>query len=242
MSLLIIQLLIAHFIGDFLFQPTKWIESKSKRIAKSKHLYYHILVHLVALLCTLQFQIGKYWLAIVFILISHYFIDILKLHYSKKSEKWWYFWLDQLAHLSIIAIVVYFFYPYQLDFSLLYAPNSLFLIAMLLFVTMVVSVIMKVTIGKLYTPKGSKDSLPQAGLYIGILERILVFTFVVLNFWQAIGFLIAAKSVFRFGDLSKADDRKKTEYILIGTLFSFLLAIMAGLVYNYVLDKGLLSL
>jgi hypothetical protein len=48
--------------------------------------------------------------------------------------------------------------------------------------------------------------------------------------WQAIGFLIAAKSVFRFGDLSQSKDRKLTEYILIGTLLSFGIAITTGLV------------
>ncbi len=47
------------------------------------------------------------------------------------------------------------------------------------------------------------------------------------------GFLIAAKSIFRFGDLSKAKDRKLTEYILIGTLLSFGIAIACGVAYNY---------
>lgn len=81
----------------------------------------------------------------------------------------------------------------------------------------------------------TNDSLEQAGKYIGILERLFVFGFIVLNQWQAIGFLIAAKSVFRFNDLSNAKDRKLTEYVLIGTLLSFALAIFTGLTYNYAL-------
>ena len=76
--------------------------------------------------------------------------------------------------------------------------------------------------------KGLKD----AGKWIGILERALVFTFIVINQFSAIGFLIAAKSVFRFGDLSKSSDHKKTEYIIIGTLLSFSCAIAAGLIYK----------
>ena len=47
--------------------------------------------------------------------------------------------------------------------------------------------------------------------------------------WQGVGFLLAAKSVFRFGDLNRSDDRKRTEYVLIGTLVSFGTAILAGL-------------
>ena len=77
------------------------------------------------------------------------------------------------------------------------------------------------------------DSLKNAGKYIGILERLFVFGFILLNQWQAIGLLITAKSVFRFSDLTKAKDRRLTEYILIGTLLSFGLAICMGLIYQY---------
>ena len=80
-----------------------------------------------------------------------------------------------------------------------------------------------------------ESSLENAGAYIGILERLFVFMFIITNHWEGVGFLIAAKSVFRFGDLSKAKDRKLTEYILIGTLLSFGLAILFGVGYEYVL-------
>ena len=77
------------------------------------------------------------------------------------------------------------------------------------------------------------ESLKDAGMYIGILERILVFVFVILNHWEAVGFLITAKSVFRFGDLKESKHRKLTEYILIGTLISFGIAIFVGILYAY---------
>jgi hypothetical protein len=73
----------------------------------------------------------------------------------------------------------------------------------------------------------------NAGLYIGMLERLFVFTFIILNHWEGIGFLLAAKSVFRFGDLSNANDRKLTEYVLIGTLISFAFAIGTSFAYEY---------
>jgi len=78
-------------------------------------------------------------------------------------------------------------------------------------------------------------SLQSAGKYIGILERLLVFTFMIANEWQAVGFLIAAKSVFRFGNLQESKDRKLTEYILIGTLVSFGIAIITGMGYRFAL-------
>ncbi|OHX64045.1 DUF3307 domain-containing protein [Flammeovirga pacifica] len=73
-------------------------------------------------------------------------------------------------------------------------------------------------------------SLIDAGQWIGILERILILTFVLNGDIKSIGFLLTAKSVFRFGDLKGGKDRQMTEYILIGTLLSFSLAIFTGLI------------
>jgi hypothetical protein len=53
-----------------------------------------------------------------------------------------------------------------------------------------------------------------------------------MNFWEGIGFLLAAKSIFRFGDLKDKQDIKLTEYILIGTLLSFGIGILSALVYQ----------
>src|SRR5690606_7810053 len=70
-----------------------------------------------------------------------------------------------------------------------------------------------------WTPKTvdkPKDSLQDASKYIGIMERLFVFTFILTDHWEAIGFLLAAKSIFRFGDLKESKERKLTEYVLIG--------------------------
>lgn len=37
--ILIIKLILAHFIGDFLLQPKSWVEEKEKLKAKSFKLY-----------------------------------------------------------------------------------------------------------------------------------------------------------------------------------------------------------
>ena len=73
------------------------------------------------------------------------------------------------------------------------------------------------------------EGMPKAGQTIGRLERLLVYTLVLLNQFAAIGFLITAKSVFRFPEISSSIDRQRVEYILIGTLLSFAVAIFSGL-------------
>ncbi|GGE44992.1 hypothetical protein GCM10007421_18960 [Halopseudomonas oceani] len=71
-------------------------------------------------------------------------------------------------------------------------------------------------------------SLKQAGRLIGFLERMLIFAFVVMGQWSAIGFLLAAKSIMRFNDTRQAK-RPVSEYVLLGTLLSFGFSIAAGL-------------
>lgn len=61
----------------------------------------------------------------------------------------------------------------------------------------------------------------DGGAVIGCLERLLIYLFVMSDQAGAVGFLIAAKSVFRFGELSQQQHRLEAEYITIGTLLSF---------------------
>jgi len=236
MLTLFIKLILAHFIGDFLLQPQKWVVHKETHKHKSKFLYWHILVHLGALILVLQANFS-YWLGILIIIISHYIIDVIKLHLKPALNNRLLFGLDQLAHFIIIALVVSIYEPYQFTINSLYNPAFLLLITSLLGVTVVSSIIMRTIISKWYLKEDSNDeSLENAGAYIGMLERLFVFGFIITQHWEGIGFLLAAKSVFRFGDLSKAKDRKLTEYILIGSLLSFGLAIVFGLGYGYVLE------
>jgi hypothetical protein len=79
-------------------------------------------------------------------------------------------------------------------------------------------------------PGIERDSLASAGLWIGILERLLIVTFILLHEFSAIGFLIAAKSLLRFSDKDHTHSRKQSEYILIGTLLSFCYALFTTLV------------
>ena len=235
MLTLFIKLILAHFIGDFLLQPQKWVVHKETHKHKSKFLYWHILVHLGALLVVLQFNF-TYWLALIIIPVSHYIIDVIKLHLKPKMNNRILFGLDQLAHLLVIGLVVKIYQPYNINIDSLFTPKILLFFTSLICITKVSSIIMKTIISKWDLSEYNKEaSLADAGAYIGILERLFVFMFIITNHWEGVGFLIAAKSVFRFGDLSKAKDRKLTEYILIGSLLSFGLAILFGLGYEYVL-------
>lgn len=71
-------------------------------------------------------------------------------------------------------------------------------------------------------------SLVSAGKVIGMVERVLILTFVLLNQFSGVRFLLAAKSVFRFGDLKEKNDHKMTEYVMLGTLLSVTITLFIG--------------
>jgi len=70
------------------------------------------------------------------------------------------------------------------------------------------------------------------GRVIGLLERALIYFFVLNGQFGVIGFTLAAKAFTRFKEL---DDRRFAEYVLIGTLLSSCLAVAAGVAVKWLL-------
>ena len=236
MVVLFLSLLLAHLIGDFLLQPTTWVNDKKKRKVRSKYLYCHVGVHLLLLLITTRFS-SQYFPAVILIALSHFGIDCIKLYLEKKKTAKSWFFIDQLLHLAVIALVVFYYFPCEIAIAGLYSQQSLALITALVAVTYVSAIILKVLLSKwseqiIKTDTGNTNN---AGKYIGILERLFVFFFVMINFWGGIGFLLAAKSIFRFGDLKESKDVRLTEYILIGTLLSFGFGILCAMLYKAII-------
>ena len=77
--------------------------------------------------------------------------------------------------------------------------------------------------------------LRDGGKYIGYLERLLIFIFVLTGEFAGVGFLITAKSILRFGELKDSENRKQAEYIIIGTFASFLYAILISLAVRWLI-------
>lgn len=82
------------------------------------------------------------------------------------------------------------------------------------------------------------SGLKEGGRIIGYLERLLIYVFILSGQFAGVGFLVAAKSIFRFGELKESENRKQAEYIIIGTFTSFLLAILVSLGVQALLGLG----
>ncbi|APY09373.1 hypothetical protein BWZ20_14135 [Winogradskyella sp. J14-2] len=231
MNLIILKLILAHILGDFFLQPQKWVKDKEKKKLKSKWLYIHIAIH-IALMFLLVWDFS-HWFLILLIGASHLIIDALKLLLQKKKTKKFYFFVDQVLHMVAIFVLTIVMHHKDITLSLYIDTSALFLLICIVFLTQPTSIIMKTIFTKWDISKYTEDneSLKDAGKYIGVLERLLVFIFIIVGHWEAVGFLITAKSVFRFGDLTSTKERKLTEYILIGTLLSFGIAIIVSLLF-----------
>ncbi|PZX54071.1 DUF3307 domain-containing protein [Algoriphagus chordae] len=230
--LILIKLILAHLIGDFLLQPSSWVKEKEKLKAKSPKLYIHVIIH--GLLVMLLLWDLSQWPITICIMAAHLIIDLTKLYGQKKKTKTRWFIADQAMHLlSILVIWLIFTDPELGIHSFFQQPKNLALITLLFFLSQPTSIILSnlLTNWAKSIPSQPGQSLQNAGKYIGILERLFVFSFIATGHWEAVGFLLAAKSVFRFGDLRKSKERKLTEYILIGTLLSFGTAMLAGLIF-----------
>lgn len=232
--MLLIKLLLAHMIGDFILQPNSWVEAKEKRRLKAWQLYAHVLVHGVLVMLVVWNWSFLPWALLI--ALSHLVIDGTKLTLQKYDTKRQWFFVDQLTHVITIYLIFCWRQGYtQFDVSLINETNVVLATAVIFLITPSAYVV-KNFISK-WEPEipreasgKSLESLKDAGMYIGIFERLFVFIFVVTSNWEAIGFLLAAKSVFRFGDLKEPKERNLTEYILIGTLASFGIAMLAGMI------------
>jgi hypothetical protein len=235
--IVIVKLILAHILGDFLMQPNSWVKAKEEKKGLAWQLYAHVLIH-ASLILLLLFDITD-WKLVVIIAFSHLIIDYIKLKFQTENSKITWFIVDQIMHLVVIIFLGMYWQNKENELLELLLSNSFITLATaILFLTQPVSIIMSVLVKPWSDtiPNEKEQSLKNAGKYIGILERLLVFLFICTNHFEAVGFLLATKSVFRFGDLKESKERKLTEYILIGTLLSFGIALLVGLVTQYLLQ------
>lgn len=194
---------MAHLLGDFILQPNSWVADKVKNTFMSPYLYLHVFIH--AVLCFILLWDVQLWWVVALVAVSHFVIDLLKLSFQKPNNKQLWFFIDQILHIAFILGIS--IYRKEFSFSFVHDVNFMKIVAGALFLTVPSSIIIKTALSS-WTPNPESqssiqtESLSSAGKYIGILERLLVFTFIIVNNWEGVGFMVAAKSVFRFSDLA----------------------------------------
>ncbi len=237
----LLALLAAHILADFYWQPTKWVHGKQKKSHRSKYFYYHIAVVFISTYVLLGHWKNPF--PALILAAIHAAIDITKLRFDKKNTTTWFI-ADQALHLLSILVVAgvltgQTLAGIQIIADWYHTPKAMATTIGLLLCLNPVSFL----VGMMTRPwrkeldrlvPHADDNLASAGKWIGISERLLIFLFVILNQFSAIGFLIAAKSLLRYNDKSSTEIptayiTKKSEYVLVGTLISYTCAIVIAL-------------
>lgn len=239
---LFLLLLLVHLVADFYLQRKSWIASKVKYKEKSIGLFKHILTHTGLNAVVLFAYVGispLFFGALLTIVLTHYAIDIWKTYQGFYLKS---FLIDQCAHIVVLSLVAAFIVQpdvvrWHAVLSEFTQAQHLMILATFLFawkpISLIIQLILRPYTSQMNDEGSSKQGLPFAGEWIGVLERFLVIIFVMIGQFAGVGFLLAAKSIFRFGDLRREQDRKLTEYIMLGTLFSVTIAILLGLLARY---------
>ena len=224
-STLFLSLALAHIIGDFYLQTDKYCQQKESKQFRSWFLYAHAII--IGLLSWMIVPYCNFGVWTRLITVSHFAIDAIKIHCSKGL---WSFVIDQLFHMGILIAISNIYKPAKelplqmIDFSNSFS-TPLLILAILLCIKPA-NILIKLILEKYQVGKSeSCNNIKNAGALIGNLERMLTIVFVLLGQFEAIGFIVAAKSILRFKDT----DTAKTEYVLAGTFLSFGIAILCGL-------------
>lgn len=231
----LLAVLAAHLLTDFPLQSDETAASKRDWTILARH------AGVAAAGAYLLAGLWSAWALPLYVFGAHAIIDAAKARW--RGSELLGFCLDQAAHIAALACL-----PAVLSrLGQLQSPfwvdrfEGPMLAGYVLASGAILAIwVSGVAVGLAVEPfhqqveEASKDAprqgLAGAGRLIGQLERALIFMFVLAGQPAAIGFLIAAKSVFRFGEVSDPKNRKDAEYIIIGTLLSFALGTMVGFV------------
>lgn len=222
-------LLIAHILADFVLQ-TRWM------VARKRHPGV-LLLHGALVLAAAQAITGQVAApGLLALAAAHLVIDAVKLRLAQGLGA---FLGDQAAHLATLALAAVLMpdlwatgaWPDLLPEG---GPSAGTVLAGALWLAGLVLATRAggFAVGMLMAGLAASlppEGLPKGGQVIGLLERGLIFVLMTAGQPEAIGFLIAAKSILRFGTVTAAADRAVSEYVIIGTLASFGWAILAAL-------------
>jgi len=213
-------------VADFLLQTKKWIKDRKEKHFLSQYLYYH---SFIAGITTWVLLGWSYWGVALAIFITHTLIDGWK---SYKNDTAKYFLIDQSLHVLVIILCWWSTFYKINDIGLNWDelnrnPSFWVLTTGFFFLTWPSGYLIGYLTKKWNNDLNKAESLVNAGMWIGIIERILILILVVKSQYEALGLLIAAKSIIRFSE--KDITERRTEYLLIGTLISILIAVIIGL-------------
>ena len=166
----------------------------------------------------------RFWWCALLIGVSHFGVDMWK-SYREECLKW--FSVDQILHIAVLVGVAWLWsanYEWYMPLEVKTAYLAMVVAALVCWKPS--NIFIKLML-KHYSVKMPEEEASgfNVGALIGTIERWLILIFVCMQRYEALGLLIAAKSIIRYSDKQTT----KTEYVLAGTLLSIFIAVIMGL-------------
>ena len=224
---MIIAMFLAHLVGDYILQWNSLAAWKSR--ALSGVTVHCLIVFAVTWLFILPFN-DAWWPWVVFIGLAHFVIDAVQLRVNLPIPELARFTLDQLAHGLVITVALanggYLDIAAVLKSSLTLLQSDLLLVYLLgyAFVTMPAWVLVKFTAYGLV--QGAAPQFGDSSKYLGILERLLMTTFVAIGQYILVPVVILPRLLMEWPDV--ANDERAPVY-LAELLTSVMLAVIIGI-------------
>ena len=230
---------MTHIISDFILQTNKMVETK-------KWFSPYMLLHIIIVFIS-TFALSGLWKISIAIAVLHWLTDSVKVEVQSRTnlKPNLLFAADQLFHFLIItATWFWYFGMFDKVFKTISLPFVNYKLSLVLlayaWVYFPVGYLIKFATQSISHTNTTQpenttadDKVEHGGKLIGQFERIIILTLVLLNQYDAIGFLITGKSIIRFAD---KNGTLRSEYVLVGTMMSYALAILTGVFVNYMLS------
>ena len=224
-SMLLTKLLFVHFTADYILQTDLLVKGKEKFGLRSWHVWLHVCMH--GLLVHLVVQS---WLITGVTLVSHAVIDALKVSVKEPNKTRIWFFIDQLLHLLVVAALVLLVAEPAESWLPVWFESNLVLLTAVVILTKPAKYLIGIFIS-CWVPSGSSDgrAIRGNGAYVGVSERLLIFTLIVIGMWPIALLLMAGKLSFYLVTKKGLESRFELKYNLLGSLLSFSVATLCAL-------------
>jgi len=101
--IILVKLILAHLLGDFLLQPDSWVDAKEKKKLSAWQLYIHTVIHFILIM--LLVADNAFWKWALLLALVHLGFDIAKIYLQTNETKRRYFFVDQMAHFLFILFI-----------------------------------------------------------------------------------------------------------------------------------------
>jgi hypothetical protein len=228
-ALLLILLVAGHLLGDFAFQSERMAHGKGDGRYLVGHIGLILGAHLLLLAPLLTWSLVG---VVVGVAVLHGLIDLVKAR-GAFGTGLRSFLIDQAAHIVTLLVawvtVVYAIGAPEVRWSdpaLGWFVTAAMILGVFAFNATGGAALVRGVLTMRESGLEEDEGLAGSGRLIGILERTLSLVLILVGQWAALAILIGAKSIARFDELK---DRRFSEYYLIGTLTSLLVAVLNGL-------------